>query len=226
MRTRTGRPHIRHLGAAFDKKPRHQQLGSFVARHGDSALDGHRGERAGNRRHELVLDAVHFRLRNAAGIADRIKPRGRAIAPDRCRAHDRTTGGLELAEGCCIEGVHRARGSTVERGVQLPPLTGGNDRTRRESEGFEHRTDADRIRWKHLPNQRNGGRIGLPIAWRLHRAGLGLRARIVQHRPGEHVFRLGVGRHAKARHVDADDADAVYLFRQQLKRHAGGGRNA
>jgi hypothetical protein len=35
-----------------------------------------------------------------------------------------------------------------------------------------------------------------------------------------------VGRDAEARHVDADDADAVDLLGQQLQRHAGGGRDA
>ena len=35
-----------------------------------------------------------------------------------------------------------------------------------------------------------------------------------------------MGRHAETRHVDADDADAVDLLRQQAQRHAGRGRDA
>jgi hypothetical protein len=35
-----------------------------------------------------------------------------------------------------------------------------------------------------------------------------------------------VGGHAEARHVDADDAHAVDLARQQLQRHAAGGGHA
>ena len=35
-----------------------------------------------------------------------------------------------------------------------------------------------------------------------------------------------MGRHAEARHVDADDAHAVDFVRQQIERHAGRGRHA
>jgi hypothetical protein len=35
-----------------------------------------------------------------------------------------------------------------------------------------------------------------------------------------------VGRDPETRHVDANDADAVDLLRQELERHTGGGRHA
>jgi hypothetical protein len=63
-------------------------------------------------------------------------------------------------------------------------------------------------------------------AGRLHRALLGLAAGVLEHGAGEHVLGLGMGRHAEARHVDADDAHAVDLLRQQPQRHAGGGGHA
>jgi hypothetical protein len=47
---------------------------------------------------------------------------------------------------------------------------------------------------------------------RLHGPCFGLFAGVVQHRAGQHVLGLGMGRHAEARHVDADDAHAVDLF--------------
>ena len=57
-------------------------------------------------------------------------------------------------------------------------------------------------------------------------AGLGLVAGVAEHGAGEDVLGLGMGRHAEAGDVDADDADAVDLLRQQVERHAGGGRDA
>ncbi len=79
---------------------------------------------------------------------------------------------------------------------------------------------------KHLADQRDRRLVARAGARRLHRAQLGLRARVLEHRARQHVLRLGVRRHAEARHVDADDANAVDLLRQEPQRHAGGGRHA
>ena len=71
--------------------------------------------------------------------------------------------------------------------------------------------------------------VGLSLragARRLNRAQLGLRARVFEHRPRQHVLRLGVGRYAEPGHVDADDANAVDLLGQEPERHAGRGRYA
>jgi hypothetical protein len=72
--------------------------------------------------------------------------------------------------------------------------------------------------------------VGLPASaacrWARHRALLASFAGVLQHRTGEDVLGLGVGRHPEARHIDADDAHAVDFLRQQTQRHAGGGRHA
>ena len=51
-----------------------------------------------------------------------------------------------------------------------------------------------------------------PVRGGLDRAAFGLAMGIVQHRRGKDVLGLGMGRHAEARHVDADDAHAVDLL--------------
>jgi hypothetical protein len=50
---------------------------------------------------------------------------------------------------------------------------------------------------------------------------LGFAAGVFQHGASKHVLCLGMGRHAEAGNVDADDSDAVDCFRQQLQRNAG-----
>ena len=59
-----------------------------------------------------------------------------------------------------------------------------------------------------------------------HRALLGLGPGVAQHGAGQHVLRLGMGRHAETRHVDADHPHAVDLLGQPVQRHAGRGRHA
>ena len=49
---------------------------------------------------------------------------------------------------------------------------------------------------------------------------------IFQHRAGQHILGFRMGRHAEARHIDADDADAVDFLGQQLQRHARRGGHA
>ena len=58
------------------------------------------------------------------------------------------------------------------------------------------------------------------------RALFGLEPGEAQHGAGQHVLGLRMGRHAEARHVDPDDADAVDLLGQPVQRHAGRGRHA
>jgi len=129
--------------------------------------------------------------------------------------------GLELAHDGGVERVDRGRDRAVERGVELAPFAGRHDR----AGGQAHRLPAcapmhHRIGREHLAQQgaRSAARPAAPR--RLHRARLDLGAGVGQHGAGEHVLGLGMSRHAEARHVDADDAHAVDLLRQQPQRHA------
>ena len=70
------------------------------------------------------------------------------------------------------------------------------------------------------------GSVVAAAARRLHRALHGLGARVLEHGARQHVLRFRMRRHAESGHVDADDAHAVDLLRQQLQGHPGGGRHA
>ena len=124
-----------------------------------------------------------------------------------------TTGGVERMD----RGDRRA----VERGIQLAPFARRHHRARRPGPAAPA---SCRCRPGSAGNiSPSSVTVGLSLraaARRLHRPLLGFVARVLQHRAGQHVLGLGMGRHAEARHVDADDAHAVDLLRQQLQRHA------
>ena len=117
--------------------------------------------------------------------------------------------------------MNRGDADAVQCSVQFAPFTGGNDWPCRETKRFEHHADADRIDGKHFADQRDRGALTLATAGRRDRTLLGFSTGISEHRAGQHVLRLGMSRHAEARHIDADDAHAVDLLRQQLQRHSG-----
>ena len=49
----------------------------------------------------------------------------------------------------------------------------------------------------------------------------GLKTSVFQHCARQHILGFCVGRHAEARHVNPDDANALDFLRQQIQRHAG-----
>jgi hypothetical protein len=55
---------------------------------------------------------------------------------------------------------------------------------------------------------------------------LGFPAGVGQHRAGQYVFGLRMGRNAKPGHIDADDADPVDLLRQKAQWDARRRRHA
>ncbi len=122
--------------------------------------------------------------------------------------------------------MHRRHRRAVQRGIELAPFAGGNDRACREAHEIEHRADADGIGGEHLAQDGDGRLFAASGARSLHGTLLGLLAGILQHGARQHVLGFRMRRHAEARYVDADDAHAVDLLRQQPKRHAGGGRDA
>ena len=122
--------------------------------------------------------------------------------------------------------MNRRGNPTIERAVQLAPFAGRHDRTGRQPHGLEHHPDPDRVGREHLTEQGHGRPLAATAARCLHRALLGLGARILKHGAGEHVLRLGMGRHPESGHVDAENTHAVELFGQETQGYAGGGRHA
>ena len=122
--------------------------------------------------------------------------------------------------------MDRGDGGAVERGIKLAPFARRNDRTGGEAERLQHHADRDRIDGEHLADKRDRRLLGPSAARRLHRALLGFLPGIAQHGARQNVLRLRMGRHAKTRHVDADDANAVDFLRQEPQRHAGSRRHA
>jgi hypothetical protein len=158
-------------------------------------------------------------LRDAAGLADGLQPGGGAVMPTgaeptTCGRRPRTRGRWRCRRDGC--GDRRA----VERGIELAPFACRHDRAGGQAHRLEHHADADRIGREHLAQQRDRGLVGTTVARRLHRACWPRCGRKFQHGAGQHVLGFGMGRHAEARHVDADDAHAVDLLGQQLQRHA------
>ena len=121
--------------------------------------------------------------------------------------------------------MDRGDHGTVERGVKLAPLAGRDHLPCGEPHRLEQHADTDRIGGEHLTEQRHRALGGAPGARRRHRPRFHFVACVTQHRASKHIFRLGMGRDAEARHIDTDDAHAVDRFRQQLQRHAGGARH-
>ncbi len=132
----------------------------------------------------------------------------------------------KLAIARRIERVDRRHGDAIEGGVQFAPLAGRHRGAGGESERLEERGDRHRVGGKHLPHRSDGRSFRPPTARRQHRTLLGFQPRIAQHRPRQDVLRLGVRRDAEARDVDADDAHAVDLAREQPQRDAGRRRHA
>ena len=219
LRARGCSADVRHLGPAFDQQARHQQLRAFIARNRDAALDRHLFDCAAAGRNHRVLHAVDLRLRQAERVAQRLQPGSRAIRADRSRTDDRAAGGFEFADRGGVEGVDRGDDGAVERGIELAPFAGRHHRANGQTQGREQLPDHHRISREHFAQQRHGGLVGA-FARRRNRTGFHLLAGILQHRAGQHVLRLGMGRDAEARHVDADDAHAVDLLLEQPQRHA------
>ena len=227
---RAGAAHIAQIGAAFHQQAADQQLRAFVAAERDAALDRRLRQRALDRGQEAVLGGVDLRLADIGGGADGLQPGFGAVVTDRRRADDGAAGDFELAHAGGVEGVDRGDGGAIERGIQLTPFARRHHRTRRQTHRVQQHPDDHRVGREHLAQQRDRGprraaALG-PGLRRLHRAGFGLAAGIFQHRAGQHVLGLGMRGHAETGHVDADDAHAVDLFRQDLQRHAAGGRHA
>ena len=209
LRLGAGSADIRNFGTRFDEQPRHQQLRAFIARHRDAALDRLGRKRASDGRQELVLCRGNSVGAYPAGIADRSKPRGSAVAANRRAAHHLAACGMKLPHTGGVEWVDRGNRSAVERRIQLAPLTRRYHRPSGEPHRFEHHRDAHRVGREHFTEQgyrRQAGAFGR----RRDRPRHGFLAGIGEHGAGEHVLGLGMGRHAEPRHVDADDAHAVY----------------
>ena len=125
-----------------------------------------------------------------------------------------------------VERVDRGDGGAVERSIELAPFARRHHRSGGKAERLQHAADGDRIDREHLAEQRHRRPGGLAAAGRRHGSGASFQPCIVEHRAGQNVLRLGMGRHAEARHVDADDAHAVDLLRQRPQRNAGSGGHA
>ena len=117
-------------------------------------------------------------------------------------------------------------GGAIQGGIEFAPLAGRHRGTDRQAQWLQQHADADRIGGKHLPHQGQGRPATPPAAGGLDRTRLGLGAGIGEHGAGQQVLGLGMGGHAKTRHVQAEDAHALDLARQQPQGHAGGGGHA
>ncbi len=168
---------------------------------------------AGSRR---FLRRIDLLARDAAGRADGFEPGGRAVEPNRRGADDLAAGRLELAEAGSVERVDRRDRGAIERGIELAPFARRDDRTGREAQRLQHHADADGIGREHLAQQRDRRPFARAAARRLHRALLGFLAGIFAAWRRQHVLGFGMGRHTETGHVDADDAHAVDLLRQQI----------
>ena len=121
--------------------------------------------------------------------------------------------------------MHRTDDGAVERTIQVPPLARRRRRSEREAHRGQHRADARRVRGENLAEQCDGRQIAAGAGTR-DRALFGFKSGEAQHGAGQNVLGLGMGRHAEARHVDPDHADAVDLLGQPIQRHARRGRHA
>ncbi len=188
-------------------------------------MDGVGVERRADQRQGAGLGGIDFLRRHVCGGADCVEPCGRALHADWRAADHGAAGGFEFADRRRVERVRRGGDLAIQRGVEVAPLAGRQLRRDGQTHGRQQRADARRIAWEELADHRDSGRI-LLLAGAGDGALLGLGAGVFEHRAGQHVLGLGVGRHAEARHVDADDAHAVDLLRQAVQRHAGRGGDA
>ena len=226
LRSRAGRADIGHARAALDQQPRDQQFGTFIAGDRDAGIDRLCRQRRLDHRQEAVLGGVDLVAGDVAGRPDRFEPGLGAVMADRRGADDLPAGEIELAEARGVERMDRGDDRTIQRRIELAPFARRHHRTGREPQRLQHHADADGIGRKHLADQRDRRPFAPAAARRLHRPLLDFLAGIFEHRRREHVLGFGMGRHAEARHVDADDAHAVDLIRQQIERHARGRRHA
>jgi len=219
---RAGRADIGDFGAGLDQQAGHQQLAALVAGDGDACLDRVGGQDASDRRQRPRLGGIG---REARRGGDRIQPGGRTIESDGTGTHDGAASGAHLPHARRVEGVDGSGDDAVERRIQVTPFAGRQLRRDAQAHRRQQRRDTRRIAREQLADQGHGRQLGQRPRPR-HWPGFGFEPGVAQHRAGQHVLRFRVRRHAKARNVDADDADTVDLFRQQLERHARRSRHA
>ena len=148
-----GTQEVQEEKGLLDQKPRDKKLRPLIARKRDRALDRRRGERALDRGQEGVLCRGHLGGGHTEGVSDSGKPGRRAVVAHGGRAHDGPPGGRKLAHGRRVEGVDRGHHLAIQRGIELAPLTAGNDRTCRQTEWREHPSDTQRVRREHFAQQ-------------------------------------------------------------------------
>jgi len=122
--------------------------------------------------------------------------------------------------------VDRGDRAGVERGVKLAPFARRHHRPGGQPHRRQHLADHHRVGGEHLAQKRDRRPVAAAAIRRRDRAGGDLARGIGQHRAGQHVLGLGMGRDAEARHVDPDDPHPVDLVGQKPERHARGGRHA
>ena len=111
----------------------------------------------------------------------------------------------------------------VQGGIQFAPLACGRNGADRQIHGRNHLRNDHGVCGEHLTQQGDGGLDTSRLAGCSHGASHGFLAGIVQHGASQHIFGLGMGGHTKPWHIDANDANTVDFFGQQLKRHTTGG---
>ena len=190
------------------------------------AVDRVRVQRRADRRQGARLGGIDLVGRHVGGLADRLQPGGGAVDARPARSpppagRRRGTRGWSRCRTDAPRPPRRSRARHTDRAIRAtapaapppgpsapaarrcPPGRPGTARRSASPSAAEHAAARPR-----------------------HRPRLRFEPRIAQHGAGQHVLRLGMRRHAEARHVDADDAHAVDLLRQQVERHAGGRRHA
>jgi hypothetical protein len=190
------------------------------------SMDGTEGAmRRADGRQGGSLSRIDFLRRNTGGSTDGREPGGGAVHADRRGAHDRPAGGAEFAHGGGVERMDGGGDIAIERSIHVAPFTAGQGGCGGHAHRCQQGADARRVGGEHFADQ-GDGRPLIDMFGACDRAVLGFRAGIFQHCPGQHVLGFGMGRHAETRHVDANDAHAVDLLREQIERHAGGSRHA
>ena len=121
--------------------------------------------------------------------------------------------------------MDRGDRGTIEGGIELAPLACRHRRSGGQIHGLEYASYAYRVDREDLAEQSHRRLAAAAFTRLLHRTTLGLGPGVPEHRPGQHIFGLGMGGHAEPRHVYADDTHPVDLFWQQIERDAGRGRH-